>query len=154
MGQNHLSHFHHLHYMRMELGMLMMVIGNFKGAIESFEKALEINPTHSRVRCKLALCFYECDEKELAMSKLIETEPMNTEIVNLHYQTAILFCDKEKFASALFNLENTMKENYTQPDASTNIEVVLENLGLVDRAIATWDRLTETAKTAISERYE
>ncbi|MCF7954600.1 MAG: tetratricopeptide repeat protein [Phycisphaerae bacterium] len=140
-----------IHY---KFGMLMMVIGNFKAAIESFENALEINPTHSRVRCKLALCLYECDEKELAMKKLVDTEPMNAETVNLHYQTAILFCDKEKFASALYNLENTMKENYTQPDASTNIEVVLENLGLVDRAIATWDRLTETAKTAISERYE
>jgi len=35
-----------------------------------------------------------------------------------------------------------------------NVEIVLENLGLVDRAIATWDRLTETAKTAISARYE
>lgn len=140
-----------IHY---KFGMLMMVIGNFKAAIESFEKALEINPTHCRVRSKLALCLYECDEKELAINKLIDTEPMNAETVNLHYKTAILFCDKQKFASALYNLESSMKENYTQPDASTNIEVVLENLGLVDRAIATWDRLTETAKTAISERYE
>jgi protein O-GlcNAc transferase len=140
-----------IHY---KFAMLMMVIGNFKAATESFEKALEINPTHCRVRSKLALCLYECDEKELAMEKLIDTKPMNTATVNLHYKTAILFCDKRKFASALYKLENTMKENYTQPDASTNIEVVLENLGLVDRAIATWDRLTETAKTAISERYE
>lgn len=140
-----------IHY---KFGMLMMVIANFNAAIKSFENALEINPTHYRVQSKLALCLYESDEKELAIKRLTETDTMAAETINLHYKTSILYCDKEKFASAVFNLQNTMKENYTKPDALVNIEIVLENLGLVDRATATWDRLTETARTAISARYE
>ena len=80
--------------------------------------------------------------------------PFYQRSIDLHYKTSILYCNKEKFASAVFNLQNTMKENYTKPDALVNIEIVLENLGLVDRATATWDRLTETARTAISARYE
>ena len=140
-----------IHY---KYGMLMMVIGNFKAAIESFENAIEINPTHYRVLSKLALCLFESEEKDLAIKKLVDIEPMDIETVTLHYQTAILFCDKEKFASALHQLQHTMKDNFNETDTTVNIEVVLENLGLVDRAIATWDRLTETARTAISAKFE
>ena len=140
-----------IHY---KYGMLMMVVGNFKQAIKSFEKALEINSTHWRVRSKLALCHCEINEREIAIDNLVDTESLGAEILNLHYQTSILFCNKEKFASAIYNLESSLKDNYTQSDTLMNVEIVLENLGLVDRAIATWDRLTETAKTAISARYE
>ena len=72
----------------------------------------------------------------------------------LHYQTAILYCDKQKFAKALVTLNKAMQENFTEPDTVVNVQVVLENLGLVDRAITTWDRLTETAHHAISARYQ
>lgn len=140
-----------IHY---KYGMLMMVVGNFKQAIKSFEKALEINSTHWRVRSKLALCHCEINEREIAIDNLVDTESLGAEILNLHYQTSILFCNKEKFASAIHKLESSLKDNYTQSDTLMNVEIVLENLGLVDRAIATWDRLTETAKTAISARYE
>jgi len=140
-----------IHY---KYGILMMIAGDIAKAIESFENAIQINPTHHRARSKEAVCLYENGQSELAMNKLIEMDTtLEPGTLELHYRTAILYCDKKRFADALNNLENTMKDNFAQPDAIVNIEVVLENLGLVDRAISTWDRLTETAHNAISARY-
>ncbi len=134
-------------------GILMMVVENLTEAIKSFKNALKTNPTHHRAKAKLALCLYEISDYHQAMDILTDLGPIDVETLNLHYQTAILYCDKHKFAEALCTLQNRMKDSYTDPDAVANIQLVLENLGLIDRANATWDRLTETAHHAISSRY-
>jgi len=74
-------------------------------------------------------------------------------MLEMHYRVAILYCDKKRFGQAMANMEAAMKDNFTDPDAGLNIAVVLENLGLIDRATATWDRLTETAHHAISAGF-
>jgi tetratricopeptide (TPR) repeat protein len=140
-----------IHY---KFGLLMMAVNNIEEAIGAFERSLEINPTNYRVKSKLALCLYEAGQQNAAMEKLVSMEMLDVDTLNLHYQTATLYCNKQKFVEALCNLENTMKENFTEPDALINIEVVLENLGLVDRANATWDRLAETAKNAAGTKFE
>jgi tetratricopeptide (TPR) repeat protein len=99
------------------------------------------------------LCLHETDRQGLAMDILTKTEAIGLDMLELHYKTAILYCDRKKFAEALAHLESTMKNNFTDSDAVVNVEVVLENLGLIDRAVATWDRLTKTARHAISARY-
>lgn len=139
-----------IHY---KYGILMMVAGDSNAAIKSFETALEINPTHHRSRSKLALCLYESGNNDLAISRLTAPDPIEPSTLELHYRTAIFYCDSCRFARALCKLENTMKNNFTQPDAIVNVRVVLENLGLVDRAGSTWDRLTETAHNTIDARY-
>lgn len=139
-----------IHY---KFGILMMVVADLNRAAQSFENALNINPTHHRARTKLVLCLHETNKESLAIETLVKLEPITLDTLRLHYETAILYCDKVKFAKAVTNLESTMKNNFTQPDATLNVEVVLENLGLIDRAVATWDRLTETAHNAIGARY-
>lgn len=140
-----------IHY---KYGILMMVANDLPLAIESFKAALEINPTHYRAQSKLALCLYEINKKQETLDVITTTEKLDIPTLQLHYQTAILFCDKKKFASALKNMDTTLKANYAASDAISNIEFVLENIGLVDRAVATWDKLTETAKAAIGQRYQ
>jgi hypothetical protein len=44
------------------------------------------------------------------------------------------------------NLENMMQENMTDvADATHNISIALQNLGMFDRATANWENLTDTA---------
>ena len=140
-----------VHY---KFGILMMIAGRKAEAIKSFENARQINPTHHRALVKLAICLYDSGDGNKAIEKLSTGEILEPASLELHYQTAILYCDKPKFAEALCSLDNTMKENLTQSDVILNIEVVLENLGIVDRAMVTWDRLTEAAHQAISARYQ
>jgi len=140
-----------VHY---KFGILMMIAGRMKDAIKSFENARQINPTHHRALVKLVLCLYDSGSGNAAMEKLTTEEILEPATLDLHYQTAILYCDKRKFAESLCALDSKMKENLTQSDVILNVEVVLENLGLVDRAMVTWDRLTEAAHQAISVRYQ
>jgi len=137
-----------------KFGILMMLTGKLSEAVKSFENAVAINPTHHRARCKMALCLYETGMGEQSMGLLTKhAEALDAATLALHYQTAVLYCDKEKFALALGNLEDKMKNNFSADDAAGNIEVVLENLGLIDRAYTTWARLTLTAHNLSGENF-
>ncbi|MBN2018727.1 MAG: tetratricopeptide repeat protein [Sedimentisphaerales bacterium] len=120
-----------IHY---RLGCLLMSVGRFSQAIELFSKAVELHPTFSAARNKLAVCLYEDDEKAFALEHLLTPACLQKETIRLHYQLSILYCDKIKFAESMLNLESWLRETLTSGDAALNISVVLQNLGLIDPA--------------------
>ena len=134
-----------LHY---RLGVLLMNVGKVKDALKAFKSALDINPAYTRARNKLAVCLFEIDQRELALEQLNGYECLDKDTLELHYKTALLYCDRVKFASSLINLERYMEDNFTCTDATVNISIVLQNLGLLDRAAATWDGLSDMAEAA------
>jgi len=139
-----------LHY---RLGVLMMSVGRLTEAVISFESALEINPDYHRARNKLAICLFEIDRKYEALEHLSPPDHLDKDTLDLHYKTALLYCDKVKFASSLINLERHLENNFARPDAAVNISIVLQNLGLLDRVTTMWDNLSETADKAINADY-
>jgi len=139
-----------LHY---RLGVLMMSVGSMSEAIESFKVALEINPDYTRAGSKLALCLFEVGRQSEALEYLTCPECLGRDTLELHYKTALLYCDKVKFASSLINLERHMEKNFAHPDAAVNISIVLQNLGLLDRVTAMWDNLSDTADQAFNTDY-
>jgi tetratricopeptide (TPR) repeat protein len=118
-----------LHY---QLGTLLVSVGRLHQAIELFGKTLELNPTFSTARNKLAICLYETDEKALALENLNLPEYLQPDLLDLHYRVALLYCDKVKFASSLLNLEQWLKETLSSTDAAVNVSIVLQNLGLIE----------------------
>ena len=136
-----------LHY---RLGVLMMSVGRIPDALKSFRAALEINPTYTRAKSKLAMCLFETGQRSLALEQLIAPEYLDKDTLELHYKIALLYCDKVKFASSLINLDRLLENNFTCPDAAINISIVLQNLGLLDRVTAMWDNLSDTANQAMN----
>ena len=134
-----------LHY---RLGVLLMSAGYISEAINAFKGALEINPTYSRARSKLAVCLFETGRKEQALEQLMGPDCLHRDTLELHYKTALLYCDRLKFASSLLNLDHYMENNFACTDSAVNISIVLQNLGLLDRATAMWDNLSDTANQA------
>ncbi len=132
-----------------KLGLLYMSQKNHSKAIAAFKKALEINNTHHRSRSKLSICYYEIGDKTAAVDLLVEPDVLDSDILGLHYDTAVLFSDRRRFALAVDNLENYIKDNYSDSDTRESIQVVLENLSLLDRASTSWDRLCYTTYSAI-----
>jgi tetratricopeptide (TPR) repeat protein len=135
-----------LHY---RLGVLMMNAGRKDEAIKAFQIALEIYPGYTRAQSKLSICLFEADRKEEALDVMTCTERLDKDTLDLHYQTALLYCDRVKFASSLINLEQHLDRIYACTDATVNISIILQNLGLLDRATAMWDNLTDIANQAI-----
>ena len=134
------------------LGILMMGIGRTDNAIEAFQSALEINPTYSRAKSKLAVCLFEAGSNELALEQLTAPDYLDKDTLELHYKIALLYCDRVKFASSLINLEHSLENNFTGADATVNISIVLQNLGLLDRATAMWDNLSYTVNLAMNTK--
>jgi tetratricopeptide (TPR) repeat protein len=135
-----------LHY---RLGVLMMSVARLGEAIKSFKTALKINPTYHRASSKLAVCLFETGQKNIALEHLNAPDYLDKDTLQLHYKIAMLYCDRLKFASSLINLDRLLEENFTRADATVNISIVLQNLGLLDRVTATWDNLSETTSQAI-----
>ena len=135
------------------LGVLMMSIGRLAESIQSFQTVLEINPDYNRARSKLAICLFEINQKAEALEHLPGPDRLDKDTLELHYKTALLYCDKVKFASSLMNLERHLEKNFARPDAAVNISIVLQNLGLLDRVTTMWDNLSDTAEKAINADY-
>ena len=130
------------------LGVLLMSVGRMAEAITAFHRALEINPTYSRARSKLAVCLFETNRKDHALEQLTGHECLDKDTLELHYKTALLYSDSIKFASSLLDLEQLLENNFASADTTVNISVVLQNLGLLDRVTAMWDNLADTASHA------
>jgi len=129
-------------------GILLMSIGRLHQAIDSFRTAIQLNPTFTSARNKLILGLHETDEKALALENLIPPTCLQPDTLLLHYRLAVLYCDKIKFASSLLDLEQWLHETLTAHDAALNISVVLQNLGLIDPAVAAWDSICLAAQHA------
>ena len=78
---------------------------------------------------------------------------MDKDTLELHYKTALLYCDRIKFASSLINLEHFLEDNYASSDATVNISIILQNLGMLNRVTAMWDNLTDTASRVMGTEY-
>ncbi len=136
------------------LGVLMLGVAKPEEAIEAFRTVLQINPTYHRAESKLAITLFETGEKQLALEQLKGPDCSDKDVLELHYKTALLYCDRLRFASSLINLENNLEANYACSDAAVNISIVLQNLGLLDRAAIMWENLSETANQAINTNYD
>ena len=135
-----------------KFGLLMMNIEQTQAGREAFEHVININPTHYRARFRLILCLFEMGKQAEAIKYLTNIETPTAETLRLHYKTAVLYCNKARFATAMRNMR------YSQADvdlseADTSISTVLQNLGLLDRAAATWAGLREVTQSALTEQF-
>lgn len=128
------------------LGILFMYISDYSSAIKAFQQSLSINPTFSRARYKLAICLFETGRQKDACDTLKAPVCLDKCTLDLHYRIAVMFCDKIRFASSVLNFVNTLEESYTNAEPTVNISLVLQNLGLLDRASIMWENLIDTAE--------
>jgi tetratricopeptide (TPR) repeat protein len=127
------------------LGVLLMNVGKLNDATECFRRALQISPDHTRAKSKLTICLYDTGHREQALDQLSAEENPDRDTLVLHYKTALLYCDRVKFASSLINLDRHLKDNLVRTDSSVHIALVLQNLGVLDRVAAMWENLSAMA---------
>lgn len=135
-----------LHY---RFGMLCINAGQIGEAIKSFETALAINPGFARAGTKLAVCLFEAGQQERALELIVTPRRCDSHTLDLYYQTGLLYCNRVKFASSVLNLQRQLESTLgTVQDPSTNISIVLQNIGLSDTVGLMWENLCQTAAHA------
>ena len=132
-------------------GLLLMNIGQIQAARDAFSRVININPTHYRALTKLILCFFESGRQDEALKHLTAIETPTKETLELHYKTAILYCNKGRFATAMKKMRDSLEGAFDPTETNVSISTVLQNLGLLDRATATWDSLRQVTRSAMDE---
>ena len=126
------------------LGLMQLRTEGPHVAKHAFRQAVTICPTYCRANAKLSLCLLGEGDNEGALQQLELNETMSAESLGLHYQTALLYSDRVKFASSLLNLSYNLTQNLTESDCAFKIAVMLEGMGVIDKVEAMWDGLHET----------
>ena len=135
-----------LHY---RLGILCMNVGQHENARDCFQAALDINPTFTRAATKLAVCLFEAGQKEDALHLILPAGQYDPQTLDLYYRTALLYCNRVKFASSVINLQRQIEKNLAPNlEPTTNISIVMQNLGLSDTVALMWENLCQTAAHA------
>lgn len=147
--EQHLRRFPHNPDLYYRLGILWMNASRFDLALHCFQQALEINPTFARAGTKLAVCMFETGRRDDALDLIMPPPQYDPRTLDLYYRTALLYCNRVKFASSLINLQRQIEKNLaTNLDPAPNISIVLQNLGLSDTVALMWENLCQTAAHA------
>lgn len=128
----------HYHY-----AMLLRGRGRRDEATHHLSQALTINPSYSRARLKLALALRDKGDKQRSLDEFQKGLTVQHEYVELHYKLGLMYCDKILFALAVEQLGTTLNESASDSNVHLNLALALQNMGLVDRAAATWQAVCE-----------
>ncbi len=129
-----------LHY---NYAVLLRSKGMIDNAIRHYNRALETNPSFQRARFKLGLALREKKQYETAAEEFIKGMQIGREHCELHYKLALMYCDKLQFAMAVEHIESNPQETQVGVSLGANLNLALQNMGLVNRAEAAWRTVCE-----------
>lgn len=145
----HLARFPHNPDLDYRLGILCINANRLTEAMDLLEAALHINPTFVRAATKLAVCRFETGRADEALELVIPKGYHDSGTLELYYQTALLYSNRVKFASSVINLQRALETTIgSDLDPTTNLSIVLQNLGLADTVGLMWENLCQTAAHA------
>ncbi len=138
-----------LHY---RLGLLLKHRGNLDEAVECFEQATAINPNYSKALIQLGLSLQSLGRSDEASDILHQALAADPGSVELHYQLGLIFADRHQFALAVEQFEEAMRGDCHRIEFHANLALALQNMGLIDRANATWQTLCDLAEESTAGR--
>jgi tetratricopeptide (TPR) repeat protein len=131
-----------LHY---RLGLLHRNRGQIEDAINSFRKATTINPSYMKALIKLGLALGEMDRIDEAVAVFDQALEVRPDYLDLHYQAGLLFAQRHRFEMAVEHFDRAVAGNPRNVSFQANLALALQNMGLIDRAQATWQVVSDLA---------
>jgi tetratricopeptide (TPR) repeat protein len=131
-----------MHY---RLGLLLKNRGQLEDAAAEFREAVSINPTYMKALVKLGLSLAELDRTDEAIDVLKQAMDVHPEYVDLHYQLGLLFAQRHQFEMAVEHFEKAAAARPRNVDFQANLALALQNMGLIDRATASWQIVHDLA---------
>ncbi len=129
-----------LHY---RLGVLLRSRGQLEAAIGSLTLAARINPGYVKAILKLGLSFKEACRAEEAAETLNRAFEYDADLVAQHYQLGLLFSQPERFELTLEQFAAVLSADPHSLDIRASLALALDNVGLLDRAEASWQTQAE-----------
>lgn len=127
------------------LGLLLRHQGRIDEAVKELRHAVAINPVYVKALIKLGLALRELDRHEEAIRVLQQALELKPDYVDLHYQLGCLFAERCHFELAVEHFERCVEGNDRNAEFRANLALALEGMGLIDKAAANWQQLSEMA---------
>lgn len=124
-----------LHY---RLGLLLRNRGQIEDAVIAFRSAVEINPSYMKALIKLGLSLSELDQTDEAIEVLARATELKPDYADLHYRLGLIFAQRHQFELAIEHYEQAVEGNPQNVAFQANLALALQNMGLIDRANASW----------------
>jgi len=135
--------------LRYRYGVLLKADGRLTEALDQFDKAIELNPCYTQAIIKKGITLQELRrdaEAIAAFKRALELEP---EYVDLHYWLGLLYTDGRQFHEAVKHVEEAQENAAAGQAIRARLAMNLQNMGLMDRAAATWRSLQKTYKVGV-----
>ena len=135
-------HYADLHY---RLGVLLRHCRRNDEAVDAFRAAVRINPNYEKALTKLGVLLHELGRSDEAVDTLKRALALDPESADLHYRLGLIFADRHKFALAHQQFEYAARHDPQNLEYNANLALALQNMGLLDRADASWQLICEVA---------
>ena len=126
---------------RYRYGVLLRAEGRLGEALEQFRQAVEINPTYVKAIVKLGITQQELGMIDEAMETFQKALEIHPHYVDLHYRLGLLYTDRHQFEQAVRHMEGAADGAPDNQQIRATLALALQNMGLMDRAAATWRSL-------------
>jgi len=137
--------------LRYRYGVLLRAEGRGAEAMEQFAEAVKLNPTYVQAIIKLGITQQELGLTEQAIETFTKALELRPEYVDLHYRLGILYTDHRRFAEAVKHMEAAAAGAPDNTEIRVGLALSLQNMGLMDRAAATWRSLCRTTRAVCSK---
>ncbi len=133
---------------RYRYGVMLRAEGRLGEALEQFEQAVEINPTYVKAIIKLAVTQQDLGMTEEAIETFRRALELRPEFVDLHYRLGLLYTERQNFERAVEHLQTAVAGATDNEQCRAFLALAFQNMGLMDRAAATWRSLWRVHEAA------
>jgi len=125
---------------RYRYAVLLRAQGRATEALHQLREAVRISPTYVQAIIKLGITQQELGMVEQAIRTFHRALDIEPHFVDLHYRLGLLYTSREQFEQAVRHMEAAAgaKDN---DQIRAALALSLQNMGLMDRAAATWRSL-------------
>jgi len=133
---------------RYRYGVLLRAEDRTGEAMEQFRISTEINPTYVQALVKLGICRQELGQTDEAIETFKRVLDIKSEYVDMHYRLGLLYTDRRQFDLAVKEMEAASEGSPDNTQVRAALALSLQNMGLMDRAAATWRSLWQIHQAA------
>ena len=127
------------------MGLMAFYAQGSSASLPYFSQAVGLHPFYPRATTKLILSYYASGDNHHAIKYLnTQNDLTDPSLMQLYYKTALLFSSRTRFAASMLNLSRHLHTNMAEVDPSAHIRIVLQNVGVLDRAEVMYDWLHDT----------
>lgn len=131
--------------LRYRWGLLMRHAKRVREAAAAFEAAVGVHRGYARANVKLAICRRELDDFAGAIECFESALRLDDASIDTAYDLALLYARPDRFQLASEQFDSGAESEQACSTLGQNLTLLLESVGLVDSATATWEAIHDIA---------